>query len=203
DLASAPATVRVDPQQFEHAVINLVLNARDALPRGGNIQITVCRRVIEARTRRSNQEIPAGEYVCLDVHDNGVGMPPDVIDHLFEPFFTTKEVGQGTGLGLAAVYGMVRQHDGYIDVVSSPGEGTAISLFFPSASSPFVADSGAADDLLESSLPKATILVVSAEDGARSATAATLLGQGHRVLDAGTAEGAKAIFDVHGLDIDL
>jgi PAS domain S-box-containing protein len=201
DLASAPATVRVDPQQFEHAVINLVLNARDALPRGGNIRMTVCQRVLEARTRRSNQEIPAGEYVCLDVQDDGVGMAPDVVAHLFEPFFTTKEVGQGTGLGLAAVYGMVRQHDGYIDVVSAPGQGTAISLFFPSASSAFFSDSRPAD-LLDSS-PGATILVVGAEDAARSETAATLLRRGHRVLESGTAEGAKAIFDAHGLDVDL
>ena len=132
DLAPAPAMIRIDPTQLEQAILNLVLNARDALPAGGHIRLEV------AHVRRSQMEMPpdhpaaVGDYVRLRVVDDGVGISPEARAHLFEPFFTTKEVGKGTGLGLASVYGIVRQSNGFIAVDSNPGIGTTFTMHFPS-----------------------------------------------------------------------
>jgi len=120
ELADRPATVKVDPTQIEQAILNLVLNARDALPAGGHIRLEV------ACMRRSQVEVPsdlqsmASDYVRLRVIDDGVGISAEARDHLFEPFFTTKDIGKGTGLGLASVYGIVRQSNGFIAVESQP-----------------------------------------------------------------------------------
>ena len=130
-LAPSPAIVRIDPTQLEQAILNLVLNARDALPAGGRIGSRsawcTCRRW---RCRPISRRT-AGDYVRLRVIDNGVGIPPEARAHLFEPFFTTKGVGKGTGLGLASVYGIVRQSNGFITVDSGPGAGSVFTMHFP------------------------------------------------------------------------
>jgi PAS domain S-box-containing protein len=132
DLAPQPAVIRIDPTQLEQAILNLVLNARDALPAGGHIRLEV------AHVDRSQMEMPPdhapaiGDYVRLRVADDGVGISAEARAHLFEPFFTTKEVGKGTGLGLASVYGIVRQSNGLIAVESNPGRGTVFTMHFPS-----------------------------------------------------------------------
>jgi signal transduction histidine kinase len=131
ELAPQPATVLVDWSDFEHIVLNLVINARDAMPDGGNVRIVIDRRVVGVDDVRLNRSIAAGDYICVAVRDDGIGMTPDIQAHLFEPFFTTKEVGAGTGLGLAAVYGMVRDHHGHIDVETASGTGTTITVYFP------------------------------------------------------------------------
>jgi signal transduction histidine kinase len=131
ELPSEPPTILMDWSDFEHIVLNLVINARDAMPRGGNVRIGIARRIVAPDDIRPNRPIAPGDYVCVEIQDDGVGMTPEIQAHLFEPFFTTKEVGEGTGLGLAAVYGMVRDHHGYIEVESAPGGGTTITLFFP------------------------------------------------------------------------
>ncbi len=127
---TSDAAMTADRGQIEQVIMNLVVNARDAMPRGGRVTLTtkLC-NVTETQPHRSGAA--AGEYVCISVADTGGGMGKEVLDHIFEPFYTTKEIGKGTGLGLATVYGIVKQSGGYIDVYSTIGEGTRFELLFP------------------------------------------------------------------------
>jgi two-component system, cell cycle sensor histidine kinase and response regulator CckA len=202
DLSPEPAMIRIDPTQLEQAILNLVLNARDALPGGGHIRLEV------ARVRRSEMEVPpdhsvaTDEYVRLRVVDDGVGISPEVRAHLFEPFFTTKDVGKGTGLGLASVYGIVRQSNGSIAVDSSPGAGTVFTMHFPSVLTGESRNAAAA-------LPSAptggrtTILLVEDEDAVRVIVSAVLRRQGHNVLEASSPRDACEIFATRGEEIGL
>jgi K+-sensing histidine kinase KdpD len=122
---------RIDPAQFEAAILNLVLNARDAMPTGGSLTIAASNESVTAKQAEALNGIAPGDYVRIDVTDSGTGMAPDVQARVFEPFFTTKEVGKGSGLGLAQVHGFVHQSGGTILVDSGPGRGTRISLLFP------------------------------------------------------------------------
>jgi two-component system cell cycle sensor histidine kinase/response regulator CckA len=202
DLEPEPAMIRIDPTQLEQAILNLVLNARDALPGGGHIRLEV------AHVRRSEMEVPpdhaaaASEYVRLRVADDGVGISPEVRAHLFEPFFTTKDVGKGTGLGLASVYGIVRQSNGFIAVDSSPGAGTVFTMHFPSVST---SESRNAVAALPSGPAGArdTILLVEDEDAVRVIVSAVLRRQGHNVLEAATPGDACEIFAKRGEEIGL
>ena len=130
------ATIVIDPQDFEQVMLNLVINARDALPKGGHIVVDIGTQTFEAASMPADLSLLPGQYVRVSVRDDGVGMSSDVQRHLFEPFFTTKEVGEGTGLGLATVYGVVRRHHGAIRVVTAPGAGTTVTLFFPFSEPP-------------------------------------------------------------------
>jgi PAS domain S-box-containing protein len=202
ELADRPATVKVDPTQVEQAILNLVLNARDALPTGGHIRLEV------ACVRRSQVEVPpdlqsmASDYVRLRVIDDGVGISAEAREHLFEPFFTTKDVGKGTGLGLASVYGIVRQSNGFIAVESQPGTGTAFTIHFPAVAKageeepPAVTVGG-------SSRGRETILLVEDEDAVRVIVSAVLRRQGYNVLEASNPRGAWEIFERHSGEIDL
>lgn len=198
-VAPVPAFVRVDPTQIEQVILNLVLNARDALPRGGEIRLEVARvRASEADVPRDQPNGPP-EYVRLRVADTGVGIAPDVRAHLFEPFFTTKALGQGTGLGLASVYGIVRQSDGQISVESAEGAGTAFTMHFPAVAAPAPAGAepeGAAE-------ARETILLVEDEDAVRLIISAALRRQGYQVFEASTPRGAIEIFEQHGAGVDL
>lgn len=127
-LRRGGARVNVDPAQFEAALLNLVVNARDALGDRGRVTVQTESCTVEAG---EVPELPAGEFVCVSVTDNGAGMPPEVIERAFEPFFTTKAVGKGTGLGLSQVYGFARQSGGGVRIASTPGEGTQIRIFLP------------------------------------------------------------------------
>src|SRR5207237_2881411 len=129
-VAAQPALVKIDPTQIEQAILNLVLNARDALPAGGWIRIDVT-RLMAADVVPPPDVAPAEAYVRLRVSDNGVGVSREARPHLFEPFFTTKEQGKGTGLGLASAHGIVHQSHGWIDVTSEPGEGATFAMHFP------------------------------------------------------------------------
>jgi CheY-like chemotaxis protein len=202
DLADRPATVKVDPAQIEQAILNLVLNARDALPAGGHIRLEV------ACVRRSQVDVPAdspsmaSDYVRLRVIDDGVGMAPEVREHLFEPFFTTKAVGKGTGLGLASVYGIVRQSNGFIAVDSEPGRGTTFTIHLPAVAK--------ADELAGPAVAAGTpsrggetILLVEDEDAVRVIVSAVLRRQGYNVLEASNPRSASEIFDRHAHQIDL
>jgi CheY-like chemotaxis protein len=121
--------VKADPGRLQQALSNLALNACDAMPEGGELCFALSREEVTADAEPPVADMPPGEWVCLAVSDTGIGMTEDVRAHLFEPFFTTKEVGKGTGLGLAQVYGTVRQHEGYIDVATEPGRGTTIFIY--------------------------------------------------------------------------
>ncbi len=196
-----PALVKIDPTQFEQVVTNLVLNSRDALPAGGHIRLAV------ARVRLSQVEVPidqptrAAEYIRVSVADDGVGIPPEARAHLFEPFFTTKELGKGTGLGLASVYGIVRQSNGFISVDSEPGRGTTFTMHFPAL---------AGDRAGGTTVPTAspgdageTILLVEDEDSVRVIVGAVLRRHGYRVLEAATPRAACDLFAAHGPDVSL
>jgi two-component system, cell cycle sensor histidine kinase and response regulator CckA len=200
-LADGPTTIKIDPTQLDQAILNLVLNARDALPAGGAIRLEV------ARVRRSQVDVPADststatEYVRLRVIDNGVGIAPEVRAHLFEPFFTTKEIGKGTGLGLASVYGIVRQSNGFIAVDSQEGRGTVFTMHFPAATPP----EAVAAVSVAGTLPLGceTILLVEDEAAVRVIVRTVLQRQGYRVLEASTPQEACDLFDAHAGEIDL
>jgi two-component system cell cycle sensor histidine kinase/response regulator CckA len=200
--AGQPATVKVDPTQIEQAILNLVLNARDALPLGGHIRLEV------ACVRRSQVDVPpdlpsmAGDYVRLRVIDDGVGISPEARAHLFEPFFTTKAIGKGTGLGLASVYGIVRQSNGFIAVESEPGRGTAFTMHFPAVAMADEAQPPAVD-AVSPSRGRETILLVEDEDAVRVIVSTILRRQGYHVLEASTPHGATEIFERHAGEIDL
>jgi PAS domain S-box-containing protein len=201
--APSPAVVRVDPTQIEQAILNLVLNARDALPAGGEIRLEV------SLVPRSQVEPPpdlvwhAGDLVRLRVVDDGVGLSPEARAHLFEPFFTTKEVGKGTGLGLASVYGIVRQSNGFITVESEPGAGTAFTMYFPAAAPadqalvppPYGAEPGTGHE---------TVLLVEDEESVRVIVSAVLRRRGYTVVEASGARMACEIFaERHDIDLLL
>ena len=144
---------RVDPVQLEAAILNLVVNARDAMPRGGKLCVESANVSVGATSSEVERGVHAGDHVRIKVSDTGQGMTPEVIDHVFEPFFTTKEVGKGSGLGLSQVYGFVKQSDGHILIDSTPGEGTAVTLYLPRTAS---ADAPAAADARPMPRPVAT-----------------------------------------------
>jgi two-component system, cell cycle sensor histidine kinase and response regulator CckA len=202
ELARQPATVKVDPTQIEQAILNLVLNARDALPAGGHIRLEV------ASVRRSQVDVPpdmqsmASDYVRLRVVDNGVGISPEARPHLFEPFFTTKDIGKGTGLGLASVYGIVRQSNGFIAVESQHGVGTTFTIHLPAVASEQEKQVPAVE-AGSRSYGRETILLVEDEDAVRVVVSAVLRRQGYSVLEASSPRAAWDIFERHAREIDL
>lgn len=131
DIASDLVSVDADLPQMEQVVVNLCMNARDAMPRGGTVTIMARNRSFSGSDARPLPTMPFGDYVEIRIIDHGVGMSPDIVSRVFEPFFSTKEMGHGTGLGLAVVYGIVKSHHGFAVVDSAPGEGTTVSLFLP------------------------------------------------------------------------
>jgi CheY-like chemotaxis protein len=187
-LAPSVGMVRADPGQLEQVVMNLVVNARDAMPDGGRLTIATANEHITEFDTRASPELPPGRYVMLTVRDTGSGIDPATLPSIFEPFFTTKEPGRGLGLGLATVYGIVKQCEGHIDVESAPGRGTSVRVYLPMAR----AESGATGP----GLPSATrtsriILLVEDEEPVRLFAKAALEEQGYRVLEA--AHGWEAL----------
>ncbi len=181
--------VRCDPGQIEQVVLNLAVNARDAMPRGGVLTLETRNVEVKEGATPTDSGIRPGSYARLSIRDSGEGMSPEVKAHVFEPFFTTKPVGQGTGLGLATVYGIVRQNNGYVLVDSSPGRGTTFELYFPRTSEPVVAASPV--PAVTVTCGAETVLVVEDDPQVRAVTVRSLLGAGYRVLMAGG--GAEAL----------
>jgi PAS domain S-box-containing protein len=196
-VADVPAVVMVDPGQMEQAVVNLVLNSRDALTSGGTITIQVSLATLSCGELPYEQRAAPGRYVLLRVTDDGAGISAEARAHLFEPFFTTKGRGKGAGLGLAFVHGLVRQSGGFVDVESPAGGGTVVTLHFPA-----VGVAGAHVDQRE--LPgRETILLVDDEDPVRAVIGAVLRRNGYTVLEASTAQGAYEVFLLHAGEIGL
>ncbi len=203
EFAHEPAVVRIDPIQIEQALLNLVLNARDALPGGGCIKLDVARVSRSALEAGIDIEAAhANEFVRLRVSDNGIGISPDARPHLFEPFFTTKDVGKGTGLGLASVYGIVKQSDGFIAVESELGQGSAFSLYFPA-----VVGRCERDRPAQAPPPRPgsqeTVLLVEDEQAVRTIVGEMLRRHGYNVLEAASPSVAFALFEQNRSSIDL
>ncbi|MCK6547358.1 ATP-binding protein [Myxococcota bacterium] len=193
--------VRADGGQIQQVLVNLAVNARDAMPKGGCLAIEVDNVVVDAEHARRLTEIPPGDYVCLAVADTGTGMTDDVRAHLFEPFFTTKEVGRGTGLGLATCYGIVKQCGGAIEVETEVGQGSTFRIYLPRAHDGSSAEVQAARTVAR---PRtATVMLVEDEPMVRALTAELLKRQGLRVLEAPSADDALATWERVRGEVDL
>jgi PAS domain S-box-containing protein len=192
-----------DPSQVEQILVNLVVNARDALRERGRITIETANAAVDASYCRAHAEATPGDYVVITVCDNGAGMEPETLAHIFEPFFSTKEVGKGAGLGLATVYGVVKQNGGFISVQSAPEQGSTFRLFIPrmTAAVPL------AQPKVMTEAPAArrpgTILVVEDEEMVRNLTTSMLLGLGYAVLPAATPAAALSLCETVDVRIDL
>lgn len=184
--------VRVDPVQVEQVLVNLVLNARDAMTRGGKLTIETCNLDLEEGARSKRAIVPAGNYVVLSVTDNGCGMDEEMQSRIFEPFFTTKELGKGSGLGLATVYGIIKQSGGFIWVYSEPGQGTTIKVYFPRINSE-PALLPANDTLLDVRKRTETVLLVENAESLRNLAKEFLKSNGYAVLDAENGKEALRI----------
>jgi CheY-like chemotaxis protein len=194
--------VEADLGMIEQVVMNLAVNARDAMPEGGFLTITTARVTVVSEQALRNPEARTGEFVCLSVQDTGCGIPRDILPRIFEPFFTTKSVGKGTGLGLATVFGIVRQHHGWIEVESRTGEGTAVKVFLP-ACAPRATDGENEQDQITLRRGSGTILLVEDDVSLRGLTRILLEEQGYRVLEAGSGFEALSVWKEWQGQIDL
>ena len=195
--------IKGDPTMMEQIIMNLSVNARDAMPTGGSLIIgTAPVKVTRAHVER-NPDAREGLFVCLNVSDNGVGIEPDKIDKLFEPFFTTKEKGKGTGLGLATVYGIVVQHMGWIEVESVPGKGTTIKVYLPASATQTMAPVGQAAPAKVVAGGKETILLVEDEIGVLTLSRNILTSYGYRILQAKSGGEALRVWEEQGGSVDM
>ena len=183
---------KVDPNQLESALLNLVINARDAMPNGGTITLQTANVSIARRQLASSHDLVPGPYVMVAVRDSGVGMAPDVLSRAFEPFFTTKEMGQGTGLGLSMVYGFVKQSGGHIDIESRVNAGTTIRIYLPRMIEQVAAEQSAPDAPVKLPRGNETILLVEDDAEVRAYSRDILKNIGYRVLEAHDYPSAKA-----------
>ncbi len=188
--------VKADPVQISQVLMNLCINARDAMPRGGKLSIKTANVVLGESYTRRHREVAPGPYVMISVIDTGHGMDAEVQSHLFEPFFTTKEKGKGTGLGLSMAYGIVKQSNGHIEVESASGKGSTFKIYLPRVEEPL------ASPRLEAApaeLPRGTetVLVAEDEEKVRALVREVLQGEGYTVLEAGDGEEALEVAGRH------
>jgi signal transduction histidine kinase len=196
--------VQGDMGMIEQVLMNLAVNARDAMPRGGTLTISTDTFEVSEAYAQFQPEARPGLFVCLRVDDTGCGMDQATMGRIFEPFFTTKEVGKGTGLGLATVYGIVKQHGGWIEVASEVGKGTTFNVFFSATGAPVLSlPEEPADTVLEIRGGKETILVVEDEPVLRDLAHVILRDCGYEVLDAGTGSEALQVWNTHHGHVDL
>lgn len=211
DLELPSHMIRVDPVQFDQVVVNLALNARDAMPQGGRLTIRTSNITLYRPMVRGQEVIPPGRYAVVEVADTGIGIAADDLPRLFEPFFTTRKEAGGTGLGLATVYGIVRQTDGFISVESVSGEGTTFRIYLPIIPHEEIAQREPAENatptevlapspgravrLAEGVARRGTVLLVEDEDGVRRLSTRALENAGWRVLAAPSGEAALQMLD--------
>ncbi|WP_159008725.1 cell cycle histidine kinase CckA [Bradyrhizobium sp. S69] len=208
--------VKVDVSQFEQVIVNLAVNARDAMPDGGKLTIKTANVAAQQAEKLSYKGMPPADYVRIDVSDTGTGIPAEIVDKIFEPFFSTKEVGKGTGLGLSTVYGIVKQTGGFVYVESEEGRGTTFCIFLPrhhlepeAQHEPQAANGAAKDTAAEAKPPRVdltgqgTILLVEDEEGLRSLNARGLRSRGYTVIEASNGVEALEVFDERDGAVDL
>ena len=206
--------VKVDVSQFEQVVVNLAVNARDAMPDGGKLTVRTGNVTSEESGHLAYKGMPPADYVRIDITDTGSGIPPDIVDKIFEPFFSTKEVGKGTGLGLSTVYGIVKQTGGFIYVDSEADHGTSFHIFLPrhhpeqEVQPEALAASGTAKEPAETKprtdlTGQGTILLVEDEEGLRSLNARGLRSRGYSVIEASNGVEAMEALELENGAVDL
>jgi signal transduction histidine kinase/ActR/RegA family two-component response regulator len=201
-LASDLWSARVDPSETENAILNLAINARDAMPKGGQLVIETGNVALQKPDAAAAIGLEPGEYVKLAVTDTGSGMPPEVIARAFEPFFTTKEPGKGTGLGLATIYGFAKQSGGHATIDSGVGKGTTVALYLPRHSEPQIGARKAPEREDAGKQASETVLVVEDNPGVRDLTVRRLAMLGYKVLVAESGPAAVTVLE-KGEKVDL
>ena len=194
--------VQADTGMMEQVILNLVVNARDAMPKGGQLRVVTEQVTLDEAQARVNPGARAGKFVCLSVSDTGSGIAPEVLPRIFEPFFTTKEIGKGTGLGLATVYGIVKQHQGWLEVSSQVGEGSTFKVFLPAIPTP-ARLAAAAEAGAEVRGGNETILLVEDDHAVRLTTRRVLESKGYRILEATSGREALEVWQSHAEKIAL
>jgi PAS domain S-box-containing protein len=193
--------IHADSSMLEQIAMNLAVNARDAMPNGGRLSITTSLETIHRAPTPMDPERRDGEYLCLTFRDTGMGMDTQVLSRIFEPFFTTKAVGQGTGLGLSTVFGIVRQHQGWLEVESKPNQGTTFRIYFPASQQAAEKTEVVVDTALRSG--RETILVAEDEDTLREMVVQVLKIQGYTVLQAASGRDALEVWEQANRPVDL
>jgi len=202
-LGPALHRVTVDPASVEQILVNLAVNARDAMPDGGRLTIETMNVELDNLYAETHVTVVPGTYVMVAVSDTGQGMEAETKAHVFEPFFTTKEQGKGTGLGLATVYGIVKQSGGYIWVYSEPGHGTVFKVYFPAAETVTAAASSESDEAVQKKHGWETVLLVEDEDAVRALAREVLRRHGYVVVEARHGLDALRVAERHPDDIHL
>jgi two-component system cell cycle sensor histidine kinase/response regulator CckA len=210
--------VKADIGQFEQMIINLAVNARDAMPLGGKLTLRTSNVSRGDGAARQHKDMPAGDYVLVEVQDTGSGIAPEIIDKIFDPFYTTKDVGKGTGLGLSTVYGIVKQTGGFIYVESEVGKGTIFRIFLPrhvpaqddaevpqlpEATAPAIAAAGEMRGAATDLTGQGTVLLVEDEEGLRALNARGLQSRGYTVIEAGNGIEALHEMERWGGEVDV
>ncbi|HET7535554.1 MAG TPA: two-component regulator propeller domain-containing protein [Candidatus Didemnitutus sp.] len=203
--ASGALPTKADASKIEQMVLNLVLNARDAMPKGGRLVVATSMAEFTACSVPAVLNARPGRFVCQAVSDTGCGIRQEIMPRIFDPFFTTKEVGKGTGLGLATVFGIVEQHHGWIDVQSSVDRGSTFRIYLPASTEPIAAPAASTDDATRPPMKVAgrRILLVEDDHGVRNYARKILIGAGHQVLEAASGQLALPVWKDHRHEIEI
>jgi PAS domain S-box-containing protein len=202
DHGPQPALVHADASMMEQVVLNLAVNARDAMPTGGQLHLNLRTLDVDAAHVAEHPEAREGRFVCLTTSDTGCGIAPENLRRIFEPFFTTKEVGKGTGLGLATVYGVVKQHQGWLEVESEVSRGTTFRVYLPNATLSMDQDAERPAEVVVRGGTE-TLLIVEDEQSVRELVSSILRGFGYQVLEAESGVKALEVWRTHKERIDL
>jgi PAS domain S-box-containing protein len=202
NYSKSPATIEADAGMMEQVLLNLAVNARDAMPRGGQLGIRISIVEVDAAHVQRHHEARVGSFVCISKSDTGCGIPPENLPRIFEPFFTTKEIGKGTGLGLATVYGIIKQHQGWIEVESIVGKGTTFRIYLPFTG---IAQPDAEKPTTQIAIRGGTetILLVEDERPVRELVARVLQKYGYKIWQSGSGDDALGVWNEHKANISL
>lgn len=201
--ASDTVSLRADEGGLEQILMNLVLNARDAMPNGGAVEISSCTVTLTENDAKRNPEARPGSFACMRVKDYGHGMTPQIISRIFDPFFTTKDVGKGTGLGLSTIHGIVKQHEGWVEVTSEVGKGATFEVFIPACDGAALSAKPAEKAAAPAEGKGEVILVVEDEIAVRELACMALRKRGYQVLQASNGPAAIELWHKNSTSVDL